>query len=440
MPEALAADGRRLLSASTVAQLCDGHAIAEQCIAIVASGQRASIKDGPLADFIAIQDDGGDSGRRPRGLDDKRGGGRGGGNDRRSARSAGRGTGGKGSGNDKLKGCSTTAPRGPTCKFNHPPPCYRDPDWPGPISQAIIDNKPRLASLLADREEQAMRLNKEGHRTTSKALPLKGPNGTEETIAVLDDLDNAQFDGCNDCDGFDLEQAQDLNDILEVSSEQPGRDFPGIHMPTRLQQLRGIWVKSGSAVDQKTFIDAHAGWVGELNAKMIADRAAAQVVAVLDDTPQVERAVPVVVSLSVPFVQHDAARMAGAVMDPASGLWHAPADADLAPLAQWLTHAMPVRPAAEMPTDAGTEALKEALRQNQLMQIQMAQLQERISGKGLTDAISSSESRNAGVPPITPVAPASQINVAEPRSPDDAVAAVDGAQVPLAAALPRCRR
>ena len=108
MPDALAADGRRLLSALTVAQLCDadGHAIAEQCISIVASGQRASIKDGPLADFTAIQDDGGDSGRRPRGLDDKRGGGRGGGNDKRIARSAGRGTGGKGSGNDKLKGCS----------------------------------------------------------------------------------------------------------------------------------------------------------------------------------------------------------------------------------------------------------------------------------------------------------------------------------------------
>ena len=66
-----------------------------------------------------------------------------------------------------------------------------------------------------------MRLNKAGHRPTNKALPLKGPNGSEETIAVLDDLDNAQFDGCNDCDDFDVEQAQDLNDILEVSSEQP---------------------------------------------------------------------------------------------------------------------------------------------------------------------------------------------------------------------------
>ena len=105
-----------------------------------------------------------------------------------------------------------------------------------------------------------------------------------------------------------MEQAQDLNDILEVSSEQPGRDFPGIHMPTRLQQLRGIWAKSGSAVDQKIFIDAHAGWVDELNAKRVADRAAAQVVAVLDDAPPTERAVPVIVPLSVPFVQHDAAR------------------------------------------------------------------------------------------------------------------------------------
>ena len=207
-------------------------------------------------------------------------------------------------------------------------------------------------------------------------------------------------------------------------------------MLTRLQQLRGIWARSGSAVDQQIFIDAHAGWVGELNAKRMADRAAAQVVAVLDDTPQAERAVPVVISSSVPFVQHDAARMAGAVMDPASGLWHAPADADLTSLAQCLTHAMPVRPAAEMTTDAGAEALAEALRQNKLMQVQMAQLVERVSGKEVIDAGPSSVPLIAGIPLTDPLAPASQISAAESRSLDGAVAAVDGAQVPLVTALP----
>ena len=54
MPEALASDGRRLLSTSTLAELSDGNRIASACLAIVASGQKASIKDGPLGDFILI--------------------------------------------------------------------------------------------------------------------------------------------------------------------------------------------------------------------------------------------------------------------------------------------------------------------------------------------------------------------------------------------------
>ena len=47
-------------------------------------------------------------------------------------------------------------------------------------------------------------------------------------------------------------------------------------------------------------------------------------------------------ALSIPFVQIDAARVAGAVLHPVSGLWYAPHGADLAPLQQWMTHAMPV--------------------------------------------------------------------------------------------------
>ena len=49
MPESLAADGRRLVSTLTVAQLSDGSAVASACIAIVASGQKPSIKYGPLS-------------------------------------------------------------------------------------------------------------------------------------------------------------------------------------------------------------------------------------------------------------------------------------------------------------------------------------------------------------------------------------------------------
>ena len=136
-------------------------------------------------------------------------------------------------------GCSTPAPRGPTCKFNHPPPCYRDADWPGPIPQYVIDNKPRLAKLLADRDAVAERLIKAGLRPAgAKAVPLKGPSGKEEMIGVLDE---AQFDECDDCDDYALTQAQELNDMLQVLEVQPGEDVPGVHMPRWLQQLRGVW-------------------------------------------------------------------------------------------------------------------------------------------------------------------------------------------------------
>jgi hypothetical protein len=47
-------------------------------------------------------------------------------------------------------------------------------------------------------------------------------------------------------------------------------------------------------------------------------------------------------ALSIPFVQIDAAMVAGAVLHPVSGLWYAPAGADLNALRQWLTHAMRV--------------------------------------------------------------------------------------------------
>ena len=187
MPEALAADGRRLVSTLSIAQLSNGSAVASSCIAIVASGQKPSIKDGPLGDFILVQEDGAAAdGRRPRGLDDRRGGGG-------KGKGAGGGKGGKGKaasggkGQDRAIGCSTPAPRGPTCKFNHPPPCYRDADWPGPIPQYVIDNKARFTNLLADRDAVAERLFKAGLRPAgSKAVPLKGPSGRDEVIGVID--------------------------------------------------------------------------------------------------------------------------------------------------------------------------------------------------------------------------------------------------------------
>ena len=241
-------------------------------LAIVASGQKASVKDGPLGDFILIQEESA-KGRRPRGLDDKGGGG---------GKGSGKGGKGKGSGGGKggrAVGCSTPAPRGPTCKFNHPPPCYRDADWAGPIPQYVIDNKERFARLLIDRNVVAERLFKEGLRSSAKAVPLKGPTGKDEMVAVLEE-DDPQLDECDDCEDG-LWQAQQLNDSLQVLEVQPGQIVAGERMPDRLRQLRDLSLCTGKASDEQAYHDAFRLWCPQHSEDHTS--AGSSVVAVLDE-------------------------------------------------------------------------------------------------------------------------------------------------------------
>ena len=55
-------------------------------------------------------------------------------------------------------------------------------------------------------------------------------------------------------------QAQELNDILEVQEAQSEHDIPGVHMPLRLQQLRGNAVISGLARDEQLFHSEAKAW------------------------------------------------------------------------------------------------------------------------------------------------------------------------------------
>ena len=213
MPSALAADGRRLAATLTIAQLSNGHDVADQCVQIVAAGQAKSVKDGLLGEFLGVQDDAARlSGRRPRGLGSDRGsrGGKGGGAGGRGAGQGGRSGsvgGSQGRGANRSVGCSVQPPRGPLCKYNHPSPCYRDPAWRGPLPAEVWNNAPRLEKLRNDRKANALRMSE-------PCFDLYPAEGAVEGVHMLD-VDESQFDDlCPPCEDYDLSAAQELNDAL----------------------------------------------------------------------------------------------------------------------------------------------------------------------------------------------------------------------------------
>ena len=234
MPAALAADGRRLAATKTVAELCLGQAIAADCLAIVAAGETKSVRDGVLGEFLGIADESSYNGRRPHGLHDGRGrgtssGGRGGTTGGKGPGGRGSGGGGSGSGKPRATSCSTPPPRGPTCRFNHPPPCFRDPAFEGPLPMSIWKNKTRLAEVISDRKAMATKLHE-------PCFELKPPvESGEETVAVMEDVEYQFGDQCDPCyePMPDLAAAQELNDQLAAQLDLPPARSPFVE-PTRV--------------------------------------------------------------------------------------------------------------------------------------------------------------------------------------------------------------
>ena len=114
-----------------------------------------------------------DTGRRPPGIE--------GGRDRGRGRGGGRGSGGggRGGGDGRPTGCSTAAPRGPTCTRKHNPPCWRDNQWPGPLPARVHNDKKAKADIESDRTANATRL---GERCVTLAEPK-----ADESVNVLDE-------------------------------------------------------------------------------------------------------------------------------------------------------------------------------------------------------------------------------------------------------------
>jgi hypothetical protein len=144
----------------------------------------------------------------------------------------------------------------------------------------VIDNKERFARLLIDRDEVAERLFKEGLRSSAKAVPLKGPTGKDEMVAVLEE-DDPQLDECDECEDG-LWQAQQLNDSLQVLEVPPGQIVAGERMPDRLRQLRDLALCTGKASDEQAYHDAFRLWCPQNSEDHTS--AVGSVVAMLDES------------------------------------------------------------------------------------------------------------------------------------------------------------
>ena len=113
-------------------------------------------------------------------------------------------------------------------------------------------------------------------------------------------------------------QAQELNDALQSLDVQPGQDIPGVHMPNRLQQLRGIMFYTGLAADEQNYLTAHKLWADQVEADARRDSQGVSI-AMLDEAkqPSAPATVPSVATSEVvqdsgemQALRHEMARMA----------------------------------------------------------------------------------------------------------------------------------
>lgn len=178
LPEAHAVEGRVEYARLTAAQRGDPHQVAAAMVVMMAKAAvPGSLRRGALREFIGVASE--EAGRRPRGLPGGRGKGdgkgRGGGGRGNGDGRGGRGGGGIGGsgGSGKPTGCSTPPPRGPTCKYAHNGPCWRDNLWPGPLPARVAKDPQTVAAIEADRTANAVKF---GEAVVPLAPPTEGIN------------------------------------------------------------------------------------------------------------------------------------------------------------------------------------------------------------------------------------------------------------------------
>ena len=171
-PADYVAQARANYASLTADQKKDPHRVASLVVDTIATARDDLGLDLKKAwdEYVGLGDEGtppligpGGGGRRPGGLGGRgrgKGDGRGGG---------GRGR-GKGAGDDDERPprptkCSVLPPRGPMCNIGHNTPCWRDPDFEGPLPLRVWKNPAAMKDIEADRLKNATRLG-----TTCKKL------------------------------------------------------------------------------------------------------------------------------------------------------------------------------------------------------------------------------------------------------------------------------
>ena len=131
-----------------------------------------------------------------------------------------------------------------TCTFNHDEtapdsPCYRDPEWEGPLPKRIREDKEQLGRVIKDREENAKRLGKtckrllEGDATSANLVDMLDELETGvfmlDTEQLFEELDDSQLD-----DGRTVTPGERRGsmDVMDIASELLSADSGAMTQPT----------------------------------------------------------------------------------------------------------------------------------------------------------------------------------------------------------------
>jgi hypothetical protein len=152
-----------------------------------------------------------------------------------------------------------------TCTFNHDEtapdsPCYRDPEWEGPLPKRIREDKEQLGRVIKDREENAKRLGKtckrllEGDATSANLVDMLDELETGvfmlDTEQLFEELDDSQLD-----DGRTVTPGERRGsmDVMDIASELLSADSGAMTQPTLFD------TPGGRATDAIVLCDVGSG-------------------------------------------------------------------------------------------------------------------------------------------------------------------------------------
>ena len=342
LPERYGAEGRGKFAALSATEKGDPSIVAGMCVDLMAAARptRSLLKEGPLAEFIGIIDTGG-AGRRPKDLRNTP-------NPKNTKSNPQPGPSAPAPAapapaptRPTYEGCSVPAPRGPMCKHKHGAPCWRDPQWGGPLPFHVARNPAAVASIEGDRLKNATRLGETCVPLTKAPAPPP-----KESVNVLDVIDDQwPTDVCPEIPigGPATEKGKSVPVAVPIEVTPPAAPASkGPPPPVEpCAEVKTLTEALDKAVRQQEASQMQVQQLKDMVTKL------ALGTEVKEDTKEVTPVgTPVTVSgasradfrvnLTVPANEADACGDAGGVLDAINGVLYAPPRVDLRPLQRWL--------------------------------------------------------------------------------------------------------